>query len=98
MDRRILVVDDSELIGQQLTQLLASPDRQISVAREGTTALEWLVERPLFARHHRLATARNRRARPHPRDSQPRPAGHGDRDDGLCHGRVGRRGDEAGRP
>src|SRR6478672_10056192 len=46
MDRRILVVDDSELIGQQLTQLLASPRRQISVARDGTTALEWLVERP----------------------------------------------------
>jgi len=46
MDRRILVVDDSELIGQQLSQLLASPERQISVAREGTTALEWLVERP----------------------------------------------------
>ena len=45
MDRRILVVDDSELIGQQLTQLLASPDRQVSVAHDGTTALEWLVER-----------------------------------------------------
>ena len=46
MDRRILVVDDSELIGQQLTQLLALPDRQISVAHDGTTALEWLVESP----------------------------------------------------
>jgi two-component system NtrC family response regulator len=46
MDRRILVVDDSELICQQLTQLLASPDRQITVAHEGTTALEWLVEGP----------------------------------------------------
>ena len=32
MDRRILVVDDSELICQQLSQLLALPDRQISVA------------------------------------------------------------------
>jgi two-component system response regulator AtoC len=46
MDRRILVVDDSELIGQQLTQLLAFPDRQISVALDGTSALEMLVERP----------------------------------------------------
>ena len=45
MDRRILVVDDSELICQQLSQLLASPDRQIKVAHDGTTALEWLVER-----------------------------------------------------
>jgi two-component system NtrC family response regulator len=45
MDRRILVVDDSELIGQQLTQLLASAERQITVAHDGTTALEWLVER-----------------------------------------------------
>ena len=46
MDRRILVVDDSELIGQQLSQLLDMPGREISVAHEGTTALEWLVERP----------------------------------------------------
>ncbi len=46
MDRRILVVDDSELIGQQLSQLLDTPGREISVAHEGTTALEWLVERP----------------------------------------------------
>ena len=45
MDRRILVVDDSELYCQQLSQLLASPDRQIKVAHDGTTALEWLVER-----------------------------------------------------
>jgi two-component system NtrC family response regulator len=45
MDRRILVVDDSELVCQQLSQLLALPDRQIKVARDGTTALEWLVER-----------------------------------------------------
>src|SRR5205823_10708992 len=44
MDRRILVVDDSELVCQQLSQLLASPDRQITVAPDGTTALEWLVE------------------------------------------------------
>ena len=31
MDRRILVVDDSELVCQQLSQLLASPDRRIKV-------------------------------------------------------------------
>lgn len=45
MDRRILVVDDSDLICQQLSQMLASPDRRIKVAHDGTTALEWLVER-----------------------------------------------------
>ena len=45
MDRRILVVDDSELIRQQISQILARPDRQIKVAHDGTTALEWLVER-----------------------------------------------------
>ncbi|MFO0951351.1 MAG: sigma-54 dependent transcriptional regulator [Isosphaeraceae bacterium] len=45
MDRRILVVDDSELISQQVSQLLALPGRQIKVAHDGTTALEWLVER-----------------------------------------------------
>src|ERR1700739_2258318 len=44
MDRRILVVDDSELVCQQLSQLLASSDRRIKVAHDGTTALEWLVE------------------------------------------------------
>jgi two-component system NtrC family response regulator len=44
MDRRILVVDDSELVCQQLSQLLAAPDRQITVAPDGTAALEWLVE------------------------------------------------------
>jgi two-component system NtrC family response regulator len=44
MDRRILVVDDSELICQQLSQLLARPDRRIKVAHDGTEALEWLVE------------------------------------------------------
>ncbi len=44
MERRILVVDDSELICQQLSQLLALPDRQISIATDGTAALEWLVE------------------------------------------------------
>ena len=45
MDRRILVVDDSELVCQQLSQLLALPGRQIKVAHDGTSALEWLVER-----------------------------------------------------
>jgi len=45
MDRRILVVDDSELVCQQLSQLLASPDRRIKVVHDGTTALEWIVER-----------------------------------------------------
>jgi DNA-binding NtrC family response regulator len=46
MDRRILVVDDSELICQQLSQLLAHPNRQITIATDGTSALEWLVEHP----------------------------------------------------
>jgi two-component system NtrC family response regulator len=45
MDRRILVVDDSELACQQLSQLLALPGRRIKVAHDGTTALEWLIER-----------------------------------------------------
>lgn len=44
MDRRILVVDDSELICRQLSALLAAPDRVIKIARDGTTAMEWLVE------------------------------------------------------
>ncbi len=44
MDRRILVVDDSQLVCQQLSQVLASPDRQIAVASDGTEAMEWLVE------------------------------------------------------
>jgi two-component system response regulator AtoC len=44
MDRRILVVDDSEFTCQQLSQLLARPDRRIKVAHEGTEALEYLVE------------------------------------------------------
>src|SRR4051794_14367563 len=45
MDRRILVVDDSELVCQQVSQLLAHSDRQIKVAHDGTTALEWVVDR-----------------------------------------------------
>ena len=44
MDRRILVVDDSDPICRQLSELLARPDRRIKVAHDGTTALEWLVE------------------------------------------------------
>src|SRR6516225_7768741 len=44
MERRILVVDDSELICQKLSQLLAHPDRQIAIATDGTAALEWLME------------------------------------------------------
>jgi two-component system NtrC family response regulator len=46
MERRILVVDDSELICQQLSQLLARPERQITFATDGTSALEWLMEHP----------------------------------------------------
>ncbi len=45
MDRRILVVDDSELICEQLSQVLARPERRIKVAHDGTTALEWMAER-----------------------------------------------------
>ena len=44
MDRRILVVDDSEVICQQLVSRLAKPDRRIQVVHDGTTALEMLVE------------------------------------------------------
>jgi two-component system NtrC family response regulator len=46
MDRRILVVDESELTAQQLSQLLSEPDRQVMVTTDGTAALEWLVENP----------------------------------------------------
>ena len=45
MDRRILVVDDNELICEQLSHLLARDDRRIKVAHDGTTALEWMTER-----------------------------------------------------
>ncbi len=44
MDRRILVVDDSEAICQQLSTLLAKPDRKIKVVHDGTSALEHLIE------------------------------------------------------
>ena len=97
MDRRILVVDDSELICQQLSQLLALPDRQIKVAHDGTTALEWLVERhfslvltdlclPGISGLDLIREIRNR--------DLPVTV---DRDDRPRLDRVGRRGDEAGR-
>ena len=97
MDRRILVVDDSELICQQLSQLLAHPDRQITIATDGTTALEWLVEHPcsLVLTDLRLPgisgldLIREIRDRELPVTVIV--------DDGLRHGRVGGRGDEAGR-
>ena len=44
MDRRILVVDDSELSCQQISLLLARPDRRIKVVTDGTEALERLVD------------------------------------------------------
>ena len=44
MDRRILVVDDSELTCQKLSELLARPDRRIKVVHDGTEALERLVD------------------------------------------------------
>jgi two-component system, NtrC family, response regulator AtoC len=44
MDRRILVVDDSEAICQQLATVLAKPGRRITVVHDGTSALEFLVE------------------------------------------------------
>ena len=44
MERRILVVDDSDLVCQQVSQILARPDRRIKVAHDGTSALDWLVE------------------------------------------------------
>jgi len=46
MDRRILVVDDSELTCQQLQQLLSTPDRHVSIVHDATEALELLVEKP----------------------------------------------------
>jgi two-component system NtrC family response regulator len=44
MDRRILIVDDSDATCQQLSRILARPDRNLKVAHDGTTALEWLIE------------------------------------------------------
>ncbi len=44
MDRRILVVDDSEATCRRLSHMLARPGRQIKAAYDGTSALEWLVE------------------------------------------------------
>jgi two-component system response regulator AtoC len=44
MNRRILVVDNSESTCLQVSQWLARPDRRIKVAHDATVALEWLVE------------------------------------------------------
>ena len=46
MDRRILVVDNSQLVGQQLSRLLPMPGRRVEWVRDGTAALESLVEHP----------------------------------------------------
>ncbi len=46
MDRRILVVDDSQLVRQHLEQVLRGPGRRITLARDATEALEWLAENP----------------------------------------------------
>jgi len=46
MDRRILVVEDSELYCRQLSQILAGPGREITQAYDGSSALELLIERP----------------------------------------------------
>ena len=97
MDRRILVVDDSELICQQLSQLLARPDRRIKVAHDGTTALEWLVESNFslvltdlcLPGINGLDLIREIRQRDLPVTD--------DRDDRARLDRLGRRGDEAGR-
>ncbi|AMV40300.1 sigma-54-dependent transcriptional regulator [Planctomyces sp. SH-PL62] len=45
MDRRILVVEDSELYCQQLGQILSGPGRDVTIVRNGTAALELLVEK-----------------------------------------------------
>ena len=46
MDRRILVVEDSELYCQQLEQILTGPGRDVTVVHDATAALELLVEKP----------------------------------------------------
>ena len=95
MDRRILVVDDNELVCEQLSQLLARPERRIKVAHDGTTALEWLIERNFSVVLTDLCLPGNRRPRPDPRDPPSRPSGHRDRDDRARLDRLGRRGHEA---
>ncbi|MDG3002334.1 sigma-54-dependent transcriptional regulator [Paludisphaera mucosa] len=45
MDRRILVVEDSELYCQQLDQILSGPGREVTIVHDGTAALELLVEK-----------------------------------------------------
>ena len=96
MDRRILVVDDSELICQQLSQLLSHPDRQITIATDGTAAMEWLVEHPcsLVLTDLRLPGISGLDLIQQIRDREL--PGDGHRDDRVRHGRVGGRGDEAG--
>lgn len=44
MDRRILVVDDSEATCQQVSRTLARAGRQIKIAHDVTAAMEWLIE------------------------------------------------------
>ncbi len=44
MDRRILLVDNNEAVCQQVSQVLARPERRIKVAHDPTMALEWLVD------------------------------------------------------
>jgi len=46
MERGILVVDDSALVRQQLSQLLAGPGRVVSLANDVTSAIEWLIDNP----------------------------------------------------
>lgn len=46
MDRRILVVEDSELCRRQLCQMLEAPGREITPVDDGSSALELLIERP----------------------------------------------------
>jgi len=44
MDRRILIVDDSELTCRQLSQVLSGEGRRIKVVTDGTEALERIVD------------------------------------------------------
>ena len=81
MDRRILVVDDSELICQQLSQLLAlpgPPDQRCARRHAGAGVAGGAT---LLAGPDRLASAGHQRPGPDPRDPQARPAGDGHRHD-----------------
>ena len=66
MDRRILVVDDSELICQQLSQLLAHPDRQITVAHRRHGRHGMAGGAPLLAGPDRPSAAGDQRPGPDP--------------------------------